>query len=140
LAPYLKRSLSEEDFVVLCGPDPPDTLGFQSDRIQILWNNSNQAWTDPGQHLHTDSDEVYIVLKGAMVLEVEDEHLTVSAGEICFVSSGTFHAIISVETPIQSLVIRSPASQDKVYRDGFWRVTTIGRKASEPQRCCADCR
>ncbi len=113
---YLKRALPEKYFVVLSGPNPPDSLGFQSDRIQILWNNSDQPWADADQHLHTDSDEVYLVLKGAMVLEVEDERVTVSAGEVCFVPAGTFHALVTVETPIQSLVIRSPASQDKVYR------------------------
>ena len=119
MAGYLKRSLSEEYFVVLSGPNPPDHLGFQSDRIQILWNNSDQSWSDPGQHLHTNSDEVYLVLEGAIVFEVEDERFTIAAGEICLVPAGTFHAIVAVETPIKSLVIRAPASQDKVYRDGY---------------------
>jgi mannose-6-phosphate isomerase-like protein (cupin superfamily) len=109
--------LPDDDFVVLSGPNPPDSLGFQSERLQILWNNSDHSWADSGQHLHTDSDEVYIVLKGTIVLEIEDERLTVSAGEVCFIPSGSFHAIVAVETPVQSLVIRAPAIQDKVYRD-----------------------
>lgn len=116
MATYLKRALSGE-FAVLSGPTPPDDRGFRSDRLQILWNDSDEPWTDPGCHLHTDSDEAYIVFRGVMVLEIEDECVTVSAGEVCFISPGVMHAVVGVETPVQALVIRAPACQDKVYRD-----------------------
>lgn len=116
MATYLKRALPNE-FAVLSGPVPPDDLGFRSDRLLILWNDFDEPWADPGHHLHTDSDEAYIVLKGAIVLEIEDERVTVSTGEVCFVPSGVVHAVVQAETPVQALVIRAPASQDKEYRD-----------------------
>lgn len=113
---YHKRALPES-FAVLSGPFPPDDLAFKSDRIQILWNCSNAPWADPGQHLHTDSDEAYIVLSGALVLEIENERVTVASGEVCFVPAGVFHAVVEVYTPIKAFVIRSPATQDKVQRE-----------------------
>ncbi len=116
MANYLHRALPA-GLAFLAGPQPPDELCFQSDRLQIRWTDSEMPWADPGQHLHRDSDEVYIVLKGAIVLDIEDERLTISAGDVCFVPAGVFHAVVAVETPIQNFVIRSPAGQDKTYRE-----------------------
>jgi mannose-6-phosphate isomerase-like protein (cupin superfamily) len=116
MATYLKRALSG-DFTVLSGPAPPDDLGFQSDRLQILWNDADEPWTDSRHHLHTNSDEAYIALNGAIVLEIEDERVTVSTGEVCFVPPGVVHAVVQPERPVQALVIRASASHDKEYRD-----------------------
>lgn len=115
MATYLKRALSG-DFTVLSGPTPPDDLGFRSDRLQILWNNSDEPWTDSGHHLHTNSDEAYIVLKGVIHLDIDGDRITVSKGEICFVPARVMHAVVGVETPVQALVVWSPASPDKVSR------------------------
>lgn len=70
----------------------------------------------PGTHLHTDSDEAYIVLSGTMVLEVAGERVVVATGEVCFIPSGVVDAVVRVETPVQVLVIRAPAAHAKVYR------------------------
>jgi mannose-6-phosphate isomerase-like protein (cupin superfamily) len=113
---YVHRALPA-GLAFLAGPQPPDKLCFRSDRLQIRWTDSDTPWTDPGQHLHRDSDEVYIVLDGVIVLDIEDEQLRVSAGEVCFVPAGVFHAVVAVETPIRNLVIRSPAGSDKTYRE-----------------------
>ncbi len=113
---YLHRSLPT-GLAFLAGPQPLDDLCFRSDRLQIRWTDSDTPWTDPGPHLHRDSDEVYIVLKGSIVLDIDGEQVTVAAGEVCFVPAGVYHAVVAVETPIQDFVIRSPAGQDKVYRD-----------------------
>lgn len=88
-----------------------------SDHLQIVCNSSDMPWTDLGLHLHLESDEAYIVLEGAITLAIDEERVTVLAGEVCFVPSGVFHAVVSVETPYRGFVIRAPASQDKVYRD-----------------------
>lgn len=111
---YLRRSLPEA-FAVLAGPNPPDELGFRSDRIQILWNCTDEPWSDEGQHSHAYSDEIFIVLKGTLHVEVENEMISVSAGEVCSFPSGVFHAITGGIPPIEALVIRAPAGQDKVY-------------------------
>lgn len=113
---YLKRDIAD-DFAALSGPHPPDELCFRSNLLQILCNSSDTPWIDPSPHLHSGSDEAYIVLNGMISLDIEGELVTVSAGEVCFVPTGVFHAVISVETPYRGFVVRAPALQDKVYRD-----------------------
>jgi len=115
MATYLRRALPA-GFAVLAGPNPPDELGFRTDRLQILWNDSNDCWVDPGQHYHAESDEVFIVLKGALEIEAEDECFTLGPGEMCVFPAGVSHAVVKVHPPINHLVIRVPARQDKVYR------------------------
>lgn len=66
---YLRRTLPL-NFAVLAGPNPDDDLAFRSDNLQILWNCSDESWADPGQHYHRESDEVFIVLKGSLDVEV----------------------------------------------------------------------
>ena len=111
---YLRRSLPEA-FAVLAGPNPPDDLGFRTDGLQILWNDSNDSWADPSQHYHAESDEVFIVLKGTPHVEVGNETISVSAGEMCSFPAGVFHAVTGGIPFIEALVIRAPAKQDKVY-------------------------
>lgn len=111
---YHKRALPSES-AVLGGPYPPADLGFQSDRLQVLWKCGDQPWADPGQHFHTDSDELFIVLQGAIEMDVEDERVLIGPGEMCFFPIGVPHAVSTVQTPIQALVIRAPAISDKVY-------------------------
>lgn len=113
---YVRRSLPRE-FAVLAGPNPPDELGFRSDRLQILWNDSDDTWADPGQHYHAESDEVFIVLKGELEIAVEEERFTLGPGEMCIFPAGVTHAVTRVRPPISHLVIRAPAGQDKVYTD-----------------------
>lgn len=113
---YLRRSLPRE-FTVLGGPNPTDALAFRSSNLQILWNCSDESWTDLGQHYHRESDEVFIVLKGSLEVEVEQEVFTVDAGELCFFPAGVWHAITRANPPVEALVIRAPVTSDKVYRD-----------------------
>jgi len=115
-AAWRKRSLPQH-FAVLGGPNPPDALGFMSDRIQVIWNSGDEPWKDPGQHHHTDSDEVFIVFKGSIELEVGDDRVIVGPSEMCFFPAGVLHGVVEVHTPVQALVIRSPAVHDKVYED-----------------------
>lgn len=114
---YHRRRLPPH-FAVLSGPNPPDELAFKSERLQILWNDLDEPWSDPGQHYHVDSDEVFIVLKGSIEVEVDDEQFMLGAGEVCFFPAGVFHSIVTSNPPVQAFVIRAPATGDKVYRDG----------------------
>ena len=113
---YLRRALPRE-FAVLGGPNPPDEMAFRSDNLQILWNCSDASWADPGQHYHVESDEVFIVLKGSVDVEVDDERFSLEAGELCFFPAGLLHAITGAHPPVEAFVIRAPAMSDKVYRD-----------------------
>jgi mannose-6-phosphate isomerase-like protein (cupin superfamily) len=101
---------------ILVGHTLKDAVGFKSDKLQILYNNTDTPWKDKGLHKHLESDECFIVLKGALIVELEDEQqVRISAGEFCCFPVGLYHAVVDVETPAETLMIRAPSVNDKVY-------------------------
>jgi mannose-6-phosphate isomerase-like protein (cupin superfamily) len=109
------RSLPNH-WALLCGRAPPDELGFQTDKLQIIFNNTDQVWTDDCAHAHAESDEVYIVLEGGMTIDVEGKHCDVMAGDFLCIPAGVFHQLIAVSTPTKSFVIRSASIDDKILK------------------------
>ena len=102
---------------LLTGKVPPDEVGFISEKLQIWYNNTDTPWRDEGLHMHKESDECFIVLKGSLEVQVEDEHFTIKEREFCCFPVGSYHAVREVHTPIETLMIRAPTVNDKVYRD-----------------------
>lgn len=101
---------------LLSGRIAPDDLAFQSESLQAWFNdNPSDAWKDPGPHFHTDSDEMFIVLEGALHVAVEGEVVRVAAGEFCCFPAGVLHELVRVEGPYRTLMIRAPSVNDKVY-------------------------
>ena len=100
---------------LLSGRVPRDAIGFQSERLQIWYNNTETAWEDPAPHYHTDSDECFIILSGEIIVDVEGERFTVKAGEFCCFPVGVWHSVVEVHPPVESLMIRAPSIDDKVY-------------------------
>jgi mannose-6-phosphate isomerase-like protein (cupin superfamily) len=100
----------------LSGHTPPNDIGFKSDKLQIWYNNTTTPRKDDGLHKHLESDECFIVLKGALIVELENnQRARVSAGEFCCFPLGLYHAVVDVETPAATLMIRAPSVNDKVY-------------------------
>ena len=102
---------------LLSGPQPRDRFGFRSGRLQIWYNNTDTAWADPEPHFHTESDEIFIVLHGSIVVEVEGERFTVGPREFCCFLTGVVHAVVDAHPPVESLMLRAPSIEDKVYCD-----------------------
>ena len=104
---------------LLSGNRPPDEFGFQSEELQIWYNNTAASWVhEPEQpHLHTSSAECFIVLRGSLVVEAEGERFTVGPREYCCFPPGLLHAIVEVRPPVETLMIRAPSVGDKVYRE-----------------------
>jgi mannose-6-phosphate isomerase-like protein (cupin superfamily) len=100
---------------LLSGRVPPDDVGFTSERLQIWYNNTREPWTDPRPHAHGESDECFVVLRGSLVVDVEGERVTIEAGEFCCFPRGVFHAVVEVHPLVESLMIRAPSIDDKVY-------------------------
>lgn len=101
---------------LLSGHTPPDEVGFQSTLLQIWYNNTTGQWTDPEPHAHRESDECFIVLKGELVVEVEDQRVVVGPREFCCFPRGTYHSIVEVRPPVETLMIRAPSMDDRVVR------------------------
>jgi len=101
---------------LLSGCVPRDQVGFQSDKLQVWYNNTTEPWDDSVPHAHQESDECFIVLRGTLEVEVEGERFTIGPREFCCFPCGVYHAIVEVHTPVESLMIRAPSKDDKVYR------------------------
>ncbi len=65
-------------------------------------------------HLHQESWEYYAVLRGRKTLLVEDEVVTISAGEVLEVVPGVKHALYGREAPYRGFTFRVPILDDKV--------------------------
>jgi mannose-6-phosphate isomerase-like protein (cupin superfamily) len=105
-----------EHSTLLSGHTPPDTVGFQSDHIQIWYNTADQSWIDTPElpHMHRESDECFIVLRGSLVIEAEGKRYRIGPREFCCFPQGMYHAVVEVETPAETLMIRAPSVADKV--------------------------
>jgi mannose-6-phosphate isomerase-like protein (cupin superfamily) len=101
---------------LLAGRQPPDEVGFASGQLQIWYNNTLQTWADPAPHAHLTSDECFIVLRGSLLVEVEGERIIIGPREFCCFPRGVYHAVVQVFPPVESLMIRAPSVEDKIYR------------------------
>jgi mannose-6-phosphate isomerase-like protein (cupin superfamily) len=101
---------------LLAGRQPPDEVGFASGQLQIWYNNTQQTWDDPAPHAHLTSDECFIVLRGSLLVEVEGERVLIGPREFCCFPAGVYHAVVQVFPPVESLMIRAPSIDDKIYR------------------------
>lgn len=113
---FLHRPLPATS-ALLAGSQPPDDLAFRSEHLQIWFNRTDDPWQDPTPHFHTESDEIFIVLRGAIIVEVEGERLRIEADELCAFPAGVVHSVVAIEPPVESLMIRAPSIRDKVYPD-----------------------
>lgn len=101
---------------LLAGRLPPDEVGFPSDRLQIWYNHTEEAWSDPLPHAHRESDECFIVLRGSLVVEVEGERFLIGPREFCCFPAGVFHQVVEVHPPAETLMLRAPSVEDKIDR------------------------
>ena len=114
---YLHRRLPEHS-TLLSGRLPKDEFGFESSGLQIWYNHADESWlkgVPEVPHKHSISDEIFIVLKGKLIVSVEDEIIEVSAREYCCFPKEVYHAILEVQPPAETLMIRAPSVDDKVY-------------------------
>jgi mannose-6-phosphate isomerase-like protein (cupin superfamily) len=67
-------------------------------------------------HLHQESWEYYVVLEGTKTLRVEDELVTLKAGEMLEVPPGVRHTLYARQAPYQGFTMRVPilGHDDKV--------------------------
>jgi mannose-6-phosphate isomerase-like protein (cupin superfamily) len=104
---------------LLSGRSPRNETGFPSAALQIWYNNTDKSWaeTPESPHYHRESDEIFIVLHGALHVEVDGEVHRIGPREFCCFPAGQWHSIVRVEPPVETLMIRSPSVDDKVYKE-----------------------
>jgi len=69
--------------------------------------------------LHTDpSHETFYILDGALLFHVDGEERRVEAGETVGIHRGVPHAFLILSETARFLVINTPGTQDRFFRDG----------------------
>lgn len=107
------RQLPEHS-ALLAGREPSGPVAWQSDRLQLWFNNTDTEWHDDGLHAHQGSDEIFVVLEGRVVVEVDGDRVTIEPGEFCCFPSGVQHAVLETHPPLRTLMFRAPSLDDKV--------------------------
>jgi mannose-6-phosphate isomerase-like protein (cupin superfamily) len=104
---------------LLSGRLPTHPVSFRSERLQIWYNNTAKNWVQVPEtpHRHTGSDEIFIVLNGALIVEAEGRRERIGPREFCCFPQGQLHAIVAVEVPVETLMIRAPSADDKIYEE-----------------------
>ncbi|GAC1417806.1 MAG: hypothetical protein NVSMB57_12640 [Actinomycetota bacterium] len=101
---------------LLVGRMPAEPFGFRCDDLQIWFNNTDEPWRDDRPHAHCESEEVFIVLGGQIVVNVEGEAHVVGPRELICFPRGVFHLIVEVRPPVETFMIRSASIDDKIYQ------------------------
>ena len=104
---------------LLSGQLPTDAVSFQSYSLQIWYNNTDKTWIETPEtpHYHKESDEIFLVLKGALHVAVEGQIHRIGEREFCCFPARQWHSIVQVEVPVETLMIRAPSVDDKVYKE-----------------------
>jgi quercetin dioxygenase-like cupin family protein len=69
--------------------------------------------------LHRDpSDETFYVLEGELLFHVDGEEATVGAGDTVSVRRGVPHAFVARSDVARFLVLNTPGTHDRYFRDG----------------------
>jgi mannose-6-phosphate isomerase-like protein (cupin superfamily) len=104
---------------LLSGRLPTDVVSFQSDGLQVWYNHTHKTWVDVPEtpHFHKASDEIFLVLNGALHVEVDGQVHRIGPREFCCFPAGQWHGIVFVEVPIETLMIRAPSMDDKMYKE-----------------------
>ena len=60
-------------------------------------------------HFHSDAEEYYIVLGGHMLIQIGNQNIEVSAGQVLLVRPGVPHLMLEVEPDTRILLVKAPA-------------------------------
>ncbi|MDB5543384.1 MAG: cupin 2 conserved barrel protein [Hyphomicrobiales bacterium] len=94
-----------------------DTLllvdGTMTDKIDLHLNRLVAGGPNGSLHRHTVSDNIYIVKSGEGRLRIEDETVTIKAGQIIYIPAGAKHSLSNVSNELFEIFeIYTPAGKD----------------------------
>jgi mannose-6-phosphate isomerase-like protein (cupin superfamily) len=87
----------------------------QAGHEMVSFRHSAQVdpWCDSDLHMHTESEEHYLVLQGELSILVGGSAVTIKPDEILTVKPNVPHAVLGGSGPIEHFVIRAPSSSDR---------------------------
>ena len=87
-----KVSLSDKLAAISDYWDPHIVADYNGNEVRLVKLKGEFTW-----HSHTETDEVFLVVKGHMTLEFRDRVLELRLGELAVVPRGTEHCPVAVE-------------------------------------------
>lgn len=99
----------------IIGGQLPVTDAAYSPLLDVGFNRQDFIWHDEMPHLHTGSEEYFIVLQGCLHLVVNGNSGTVEPYQLVGVHANVLHQIVGGRAPIMNFLLRVPgSSSDKV--------------------------
>ncbi len=94
-----------------------DTLqlvdGSMTDKVDLHLNRLVAGGPNGSLHRHSVSDNIYIVKSGEGQLRIEDETVTIKAGQIVFIPAGAKHSLSNISDALFEIFeIYTPAGKD----------------------------
>lgn len=75
------------------------------------WQKSLTTWRGQEHHYHTRGEEYYIVLRGRLDLEVDEQVVSVQPGFLLGVKPGAVHGVVGGREPIDTIFFRVPGGR-----------------------------
>ncbi|MDA4113303.1 MAG: cupin domain-containing protein [Thaumarchaeota archaeon] len=117
----LNLAAEQNRWVIGIPPSVPEGSSFSSRVIQV---NYQKRPTKEGllkkekRHSHPEPiEELYLVLRGTLEVEVEKERLTVGERQILCVPPDRCHRVVDLSDDAEFLVFRAPLSTDKTKKE-----------------------
>ncbi len=102
----------------------PESDPAYSSLLDVGFNRQDFLWRDDTPHLHTVSEEYFIVLQGCVDLLVYGRPISIEPYQLLGIRADVPHQVIGGQAPITNFLIRVPGNQaDKVNLDSFGSLT-----------------
>ena len=110
--------VGEETLVKVSAEDSEDTLAF--------FHLVAPPMSGPPRHVHTREDELFYVLEGELVFELDGERHTVRAGDTVYLRRGVVHAYQNFTTSDARLLIATVPGMFSGFFVALSAVTPLG--------------
>lgn len=94
-----------------------DNLLLQSSLVEVAWQDISEKKAEPSdKHIHKKAVEINIVISGEMRLTINDQPITVSAGNFYIVYPGAVVNQVEADKGTVNICIKAPSVKgDKYY-------------------------
>jgi quercetin dioxygenase-like cupin family protein len=110
--------VGEETLVKVSAEDSAGTLAF----FHLL----APPMSGPPRHVHTREDELFYVLEGELVFELDEERHTVRAGDTVYLRRGVVHAYQNFTTSVARLLITTTPGGFSGFFEELSAATPLG--------------
>ena len=121
----------------LFGPLLPESSAQHTKAVEIGYVNLREVEGTDALHFHAESEEYYIILRGYIRIQVGDEIIGVSKGQVLLVKPQTHHFILEVEPDTQILLVKAPCSGPQkldYYHSGRIKIQKRGLLCPKSER------